>query len=191
MRNKILSTLVIGLLTIISYGQSKGTSNSGIKAGYNLSSIRNSDQSETNHKSGFHAGFYNEYFVANNFAFQTELLYSQQGYEVENSSYKLTQELDYINLATVFKIYPVKFFYVELGPQLGYAISHKERVESFINSTRTFTPNSFTWGLNAGVGLVSKGGFTVSGRYYYGLGEIVNDTEYFNNILQLSVAFKF
>lgn len=191
MKHRILNILVIVLVTSVAYSQNKGASNSGIKAGYNISSVRNSDQSETNHKNGFHAGLYNEYFISNNVAFQTELVYSQQGYEVQNSSYKLTQELDYINLTTMFKMYPVKFFFVELGPQLGYAISHTERIESFINSTREFTPNSFTWGLNAGVGLVSKGGFTLSGRYYYGLGEIVNDTEYFNNVLQFSVAFKF
>lgn len=191
MNNKFLFTLVAVCSFSFGFSQTKGTSNSGIKAGYNVSSVRNNDQSESNHKSGFHVGFYNDYFFSDDFSFQTELFYSQQGYQVENSSYKLTQDLDYINIATMFKAYPIEFFFIELGPQIGFAISHKEKMESFINSSRAFNPNSFTWGMNAGVGLVTKGGFTVSGRYHYGLGEVVDETEYFNNVFHLSLAFQF
>ncbi|MFD0963313.1 porin family protein [Pseudofulvibacter geojedonensis] len=189
--------LSLGILLSIQLGFSQENADNdrssvGLKAGYNSSSVRTDSGSEANHKSGFYIGFFGESFVGKSISIQPELMYSQQGYEVETSSYTYTQKLNYINLPIMIKVYPVEGFYLELGPQIGYAISHKEEFDSsLINSSREFEPNSFTWGLNGGIGFVTKGGFGINARYHYGLGEVINDSNYFNNVLQIGVALHF
>lgn len=164
----------------------------GIKGGYNLASVRNSDGDETDQRHGFHIGFFNESALSNFLSVQTELTYSQQGYEFENSSYRLTQKIDYINLPLMLKLYPTNVFYLEAGPQIGYAISHKEEVETFgLSSTNTYEPNSFDWGMNFGVGFKSEMGIILAARYHYGLGKIYDETSYYNNVLQFSLGFEF
>lgn len=164
----------------------------GIKGGYNLASVRNSDGDETDQRDGFHIGFFNESSLSNLLSVQTELTYSQQGYEFENSSYRLTQKIDYINLPLMLKLYPTNVFYLEAGPQIGYAISHKEEVETFgLSSTNTYEPNSFDWGMNFGVGFKSEMGMVLGARYHYGLGKIYDETNYYNNVLQFSLGFEF
>lgn len=164
----------------------------GIKGGYNLASVRNSDGDETDQRHGLHIGFFNESALSNFLSVQTELTYSQQGYEFENSNYRLTQKIDYINLPLMLKLYPTKVFYLEAGPQIGYAISHKEEVEAFgLSSTNTYEPNSFDWGMNFGVGFKSEMGIVLGARYHYGLGKIYDETNYYNNVLQFSLGFEF
>ncbi|MDP2069508.1 MAG: porin family protein [Lutibacter sp.] len=164
----------------------------GIKGGYNLASVRNSDGDETDQRDGFHIGFFNESALSNLLSIQTELTYSQQGYQFENSSYRLTQKIDYINLPLMLKLYPTNVFYLEAGPQIGYAISHKEEVETFgLSSTNTYEPNSFDWGMNFGVGFKSEMGVVLGARYHYGLGKIYDETSYYNNVLQFSLGFEF
>jgi opacity protein-like surface antigen len=192
MKHRIFIAFLLVLAIGTVYGQRKGTSTTGIKFGYNSSSVRVDDQSETNHKDGFHLGLVNESFISEHLSLQFELMYSQQGYEVENPNYRLTQRLNFINLPLMLKVYPVKSFYFEVGPQIGYAISHKEDFESFlVNNTREFEPNSFTWGANAGLGFRITEQFSIEGRYHYGLGEVVSDTDYFNNVFQLSAVLRF
>lgn len=164
----------------------------GIKGGYNLASVRNADGDQTNQRQGFNIGFYGESYITNFLSIQPELIYSQQGYVIENSSYKLTQKLNYINFPLMFKLYPSKVFYMEAGPQIGYAISHKEEMETFIlENTKKFEPKSFDWGLNFGVGFKSGSGLVLGARYHYGLGEIYEKTNYYNNVVQLFLGFEF
>lgn len=164
----------------------------GLKGGYNLASVRNSDGDETDQRQGFHIGVFGESHLTNFLAIQTELTYSQQGYKIENSNYRLTQKIDYINLPLMLKLYPTKVFYLEAGPQIGYAISHKEEIETFvINNNNTYEPNSIDWGVNFGLGFKSETGIILGARYHYGLGKIYEETNEYNNVLQLSLGFEF
>lgn len=196
MRTSILASVLTLLFLQFGFSQetslSNHESNAGIKAGYNLSSVRADNGSETNHKSGFYLGVYGESFIGKLIAIQPELMYSQQGYEIKTNSYKYTQKLNYINLPIMIKIYPANGFYLEVGPQIGYAITHKEEFDSsLVDSERALEPNSFTWGVNGGIGFVSESGFGINARYHYGLGEVVDGTDYFTNVLQLGVSIKF
>ena len=193
----LLLTAILGAISVVTVNAQETKTDAktgvfGIKGGYNLSSIRNADGDESNHKSGFHIGVYGESFINNTLSIQPEIMYSQQGYQVETESYKLTQKVNYLNVPLMFKVYPTAVFYLEFGPQIGFAIAHKEEFESFLgSSSRDFTPNSFNWGANAGLGFKTKDGITFGARYHYGLGEINDETDYFNNVLQLSVGVSF
>ncbi|WP_372745911.1 porin family protein [Lutibacter sp.] len=164
----------------------------GLKGGYNLASVRNSEGNETDQRQGFHVGFFGESNINNFLALQIEFTYSQQGYVIENSNFKLTQKIDYLNLPFMLKLYPTKTFYLEAGPQIGYAISHKENIETFLGGSESnFDPNSVDWGANVGLGFKTETGLILGARYHYGLGKVYEDTNEYNNVLQLSIGFIF
>lgn len=169
--------------------KSSSRSNGGIKGGYNLAAVSFDGNGETDQRDGFHVGVYGESFISDSFSIQPELMYSQQGYIIKSSNSTFTQKLDYINLPVMLKAYPSKNFFLEAGPQVGLAISHKEMYEGFITTSREFDPNKFDWGMNFGAGFKTDGGISLGVRYHLGLGNLydTNDKAY-NRVLQFSLG---
>lgn len=167
-------------------------SNSGIKGGYNLSAVSFDGEGETGQRHSFHIGLYGESFISNDISIQPELLYSQQGYEIRNSNSTFTQKLNYINLPIMLKAYPSEHFFLEAGPQIGLAISHKEELESSIlDTTEEFDPNSFDWGINFGSGFKTKTGVSLGVRYHLGLGDLYDEGNPKNRVWQFYIGFDF
>ncbi|MEW4924942.1 porin family protein [Algibacter sp. 2305UL17-15] len=188
----ILVTILCAMFNL--NAQDPNTSKTGIKLGYNLAAISFDGDSETGQRHGFHAGFYGESFVSNAVAFQVELLYSQQGYELKNNSGTFTQKLDYINLPLLLKIYPSENFFFEAGPQAGFAISHKEEFDSnfnLFNTSNEFEPQNFDWGVNFGGGFKTDSGVSLGVRYHLGLGDIYDEGSPQNRVWQFSLGFDF
>ncbi|MFD0963773.1 porin family protein [Pseudofulvibacter geojedonensis] len=196
MKNKLLLLLFAFTLTVTAQEENKqtekNTSRFGIKGGYNLASIKTDSNGTTDNRHGFHIGIFGESFISDFFSIQPELMYSQQGYKIENELYELEQRLNYLNLPIMLKVYPDEAFYLELGPQVGYAISHKEELKSnILTTTKSFEPNSFDWGVNAGLGFRSRSGFSIGARYHLGLGKIYEDSDTFNRLIQFSCGLDF
>ncbi len=193
------TTLIIAITFIIgthSYSQedTKNDSNTGIKGGYNLSAVSFDGDGETGQRHSFHIGFYTESFLNPNVAIQLELQYSQQGYEIRDSGGTFTQKLNYINLPLLLKIYPSDNFFLETGPQIGYAITHKEEFDSsfdLFDTSREFTPKSFDWGVNFGGGFKTDSGVSFGLRYHLGLGDIYDEGKPKNRVWQFSLGFDF
>lgn len=175
--------LVIAMLfSVIAFSQEK-ESYFGIKAGYNLSSLRNGDADNRN---GFHIGIYGEHEISENVSFQPELVYSQLGFKDSASK---TVKMDYIQIPLMFKGYIFKPLYVELGPQIGVNINKKEETDFvFGTSTKTTEPNTFDWGINGGVGFAINPGITLGVRYYHGLSSAYKDADEFNTLYQVFVG---
>ncbi|MBF8150442.1 PorT family protein [Winogradskyella sp. F6397] len=172
----------------------KNKSNAGLKFGYNLAAVSFDEDSETGQRHGFHVGFYGESFASKHIAIQVELLYSQQGYEVKDNSGTFTQKLNYINLPLVLKIYPSDNFFLEAGPQVGFAISHKEEFDSSFNlfdTEQEFEPSRFDWGMNFGGGFKTDSGVSLGVRYHLGLGDIYDEGSPKNRVWQFSLGFDF
>ena len=170
------------------------TSNFGIKGGYNLAAVSFDEDSETGQRHSFHVGFYGESFFTESIALQVELLYSQQGYEIESNGGTFTQKLDYINVPLMFKMYPDNNLFLEVGPQIGLAISHEETFDSNFNlfdTSQEFEPNSFDWGVNFGGGFKTNSGISLGVRYHLGLGDIYEEGNPKNRVWQFSVGFDF
>ncbi|MCK0132073.1 PorT family protein [Flavobacteriaceae bacterium F08102] len=170
------------------------TSNVGIKGGYNLSAITYDGSEETGHRHGFHVGMYGNSSITNTLALQMELLYSQQGYKIEDNSGTFIQKLDYINLPLMLQIYPVQSFYLESGAQIGWAVSHKEIVDSnfdLFDTETTFNPYTFDWGFNFGAGIKLDSGLNFGVRYHLGMGEIYEEGGTKNRIWQFSMGIDF
>ena len=197
MKRIYITLIVILACNFIVQAQQEETSdksNFGIKGGYNLSAVSFDGDGETGQRHGFHLGFYGESFVNDNFALQVEFLYSQQGYEIKNNSGTFTQKLDYINLPLMFKVYPDNNFFLEVGPQVGLAISHKETFDSSFNlfdTSQEFEPNNFDWGFNFGGGFKTDSGVSLGVRYHLGLGDVYDEGSPKNRVWQFSIGFDF
>jgi hypothetical protein len=164
-------------------------SNGGIKGGYNLAAVSFDGDGETEQRHGFHIGVYGESFISESFSIQPELMYSQQGYEITNSSGTFTQKLDYINLPLMLKAYPSKNFFLEAGPQIGLAVSHKEEYDGLFSGSQEYDPNNFDWGMNFGGGFKTDSGISFGVRYHLGLGDLYDEGKAQNRVLQFSLGF--
>lgn len=191
MKNTYLTlALFFGVLsTMNAQDHSVPKSNAGIKGGYNLAAVNYDGNGETGQRHGFHVGVYGESFISESFSIQPELMYSQQGYEIKDANGTFTQKLDYINLPVMLKAYPSKNFFLEAGPQIGLAVSHKEVYEGLFNSSQQYDPNNFDWGMNFGAGFKTDSGISLGVRYHLGLGDLYDNDKAHNRVWQFSVGF--
>ena len=195
MKKLILSTIVMSIISITTHAQDLYKKSSvGIIGGYNLASAQFDGDSNVDQRHGFHVGFYNEIFLKERFSVQTELLYSQQGYKIETDNGDFTQKIDYLNLPILLKGYFTDHFYIEAGPQIGVAVSHKEEIDAnfdFFDNTNEIAPNDFDWGANIGTGFKFDSGINIGARYYFGLGKVYDEENQKNRVLQISLGYDF
>lgn len=197
MKNTFL-TITIIFATIINSGAQDSDdlfkSNAGIKLGYNLAAVSFDGDTETGQRHAFHLGFYGESFLSEAIALQIEVLYSQQGYELQDNGGTFTQKLDYINLPVSLKLYPSENFFLEVGPQAGIAISHKEEFDSnfgLFDTSQEFDPSNFDWGFNFGGGFKTNSGASIGVRYHLGMGEVYDEGSPQNRVWQFYLGFDF
>lgn len=164
-------------------------SNAGIKGGYNLAAVSFDGDGETDQRHSFHVGVYGESFISESFSIQPELLYSQQGYVITDSNGTFTQKLNYINLPIMLKAYPSQNFFLEAGPQIGLAVSHKEEYDGLFSTSQEYDPNSFDWGMNFGTGFKTESGISFGVRYHLGLGDLYDENKAYNRVWQFSLGF--
>ncbi|TXD52776.1 MULTISPECIES: porin family protein [unclassified Polaribacter] len=192
----IYITIALMITSIISLSAQdrKNKSTAGIKGGYNVSSVSFDGSSETEKLHGYHIGIYGESYIGKYLSIQPEILYSKQGYKIIDENGTYTQKLDYINVPLMLKVYPVKSFFIEAGPQIGFSIAHKETFDSgFIlyDTSKEFEPSNFDWGVNLGVGFKSDAGVTLAARYHLGQSDIYDEDKPKNRVLQISLGFEF
>lgn len=162
----------------------------GVKAGLNISSLT-SDKNEldSSDKTGFTAGVMAEIPLAKNFSIQPEVLYSQQGMkfsysdiDVENSHYKSTIELNYLNIPVMLKYYVVKGLSVQAGPQIGILLKASNKYQdNFLGyeNQETFSLSDYASGIdtsvNFGLGYQFKNKFYADARYNISYSDIFKD----------------
>ncbi|MEZ7498617.1 porin family protein [Flavobacterium sp. Arc3] len=181
--------LLVGIATSNAQDTATHQSNAGIKGGYNLAAVSFDGDGETGQRHGFQIGVYGESFISESFSIQPELMYSQQGYEIKDVNGTFTQKLNYINLPVMLKAYPSKNFFLETGPQIGLAISHKEEYDGLFSSSQEYDPNNFDWGMNFGAGFKTNSGISLGVRYHLGLGDLYDEGKAQNRVWQFSVGF--
>jgi hypothetical protein len=191
----IYITIALLITSIVSNAQDiENRATAGIKGGYNLSSVSFDGSSETEKLNGFHIGIYGESFIGEHISIQPEILYSQQGYKITDNSGTYKQKLNYINIPLMLKLYPVKSFFLEAGPQIGFSISHKETFDSGFNlydTSQEFEPNNFDWGVNLGAGFKSDAGVSLGARYHLGQSDIYDEDKPKNRVFQIYLGFEF
>lgn len=170
----------------------------GVKAGVNYSdpSIVNTKASS---KIGYHVGGIAE-FKFSKFAIQPELMYSVLGAKFNGNFIKSDANVGYLSLPVFLKVYFLKKFSVEAGPQISYAINENtETTLSGNNLGEILQVNDFDYGISAGASAQLTEAIFVQLRGVYGFGEITKKTgipqiDSFivkNRALQLSLGYKF
>lgn len=194
----------------------------GVKGGVNVASIGAADNANFDPRISFHLGGLVEIPLVGKFAIQPELLYSSQGAKqgyynlVFDSNIKSKTKLDYINVPIMGKYYIIKSLSIELGPQIGFLISAKNKYENFdesgvIDEKDFYNTIDFSVGIGASYRL--DNGVFFSLRFNKGISNINNynfdyylvdgdpiDGPYYdydvnhnkrNNVLQLSAGYAF
>ena len=155
----------------------------GVRAGLNIANVTGGDGTDTKPLTGIYAGVFKEItIVPLIFFLQPEIQYSSQGYKIEDTDFSI----NYINLPVMAKVYALKMFSLEAGPQVGFKISDNIDVAEGENKIETFD-TAFAGGL----GLNFPFGLGINARYVMGLSEIEKDSDAKNQVIQLGASFKF
>ena len=154
----------------------------GVRAGLNIANVTGGDGTDTKPLTGIYAGVFKEItIVPLIFFLQPELQYSSQGFKSGDTDYSI----NYINLPVMAKVYALKMFSLEAGPQVGFKISDNFPGESG-DDLQTFD-TAFAGGL----GLNFPFGLGINARYVMGLSEIEKGSDAKNQVIQLGASFKF
>lgn len=161
----------------------------GVKAGANFATLSGDDAGDVDMKVGLHIGGVAEFMLSEQFAIQPELLFSMQGYSVEDVNFNL----NYINVPISAKYYFTEGFSAHLGPQIGFLMSAKATDgDNDVDIKDGYS--SIDYGVNIGAGYKLESGLFFNARYYFGLADIPDtdaDVKVKNSVIQVSVGYMF
>ncbi|WP_016989537.1 porin family protein [Flavobacterium sp. ACAM 123] len=155
----------------------------GIKGGLNYANYSGSEM-QFDALTSYHAGLVAEIKLVDSFSIQPELLYSTQGATYKNVVEEFRNELGYLAIPVMAKIYLNKSVSLELGPQASFLLSER-------NNFDVRDANTFDFAANAGLGLKITKSFFVAGRYSLGLTDVSTSAETKNSVVQVSAGFLF
>lgn len=169
----------------------------GVKGGVNFANVTGDDFEGPESRTSFHVGVLVEFPLTDAFSIQTEALYSGQGFKSEiegiGTSDNIEYQLDYINVPVLAKIYVTDGLSFEVGPQFSFKVN--EEIDSDPNNNPgdldLDEAESFDFGVAGGLTFQTGAGFFATGRYTYGLTEIIKDVDVKNSVFQLGIGFKF
>ncbi|WPR70045.1 porin family protein [Flavobacterium sp. NG2] len=183
----LIGALLIGL-TSLTQAQSVRL---GVKGGINYANQNGTDitLNSTNYQSteaitSYHAGLVAEIKLLENIAIQPELLYSTQGATYKNAVEEFKNELGYISIPLLAKIYLSKSLSLEAGPQASFLLSERNKFDYKESETFEFA------GL-VGLGLNVTKNLFLQARYGVGLTEASKDAQTKNSTFQVSAGILF
>ena len=170
----------------------------GLKAGLNLSNISNnlSDISfSPRMKPDFHIGaLCNLNFGSRNdqpgfFGLQIEVLYSRQGFTVDGEKVNF----NYITIPLLAKLYVYEGFNLELGPWMSYLLAVAPNEMAIDGNTIRLSDlkGGKDVGLAVGAAYESALGWIVNARYMHGLSDMARNIQWKNQVISISVGWKF
>lgn len=173
----------------------------GLKAGPQITNIVGDDVEDWDSKLGFMGGAYANIRFSEQLAFQPELLYSGQGAKAEFMGSDVKLNLSYINIPLMMKWYAYEGLNFEFGPQIGFNVASKVKVEGsafeIADGTYDFDEvfgedvETVDFGLNIGAGYELPMGLNFGVRYGLGLTDVVKDTKAKNSVFSLGIGYSF
>lgn len=177
----------------------------GIKTGINLSKEtkteveRQVEDFDNEFRKGFHIGGIVTYSINKQWELEGNLMYSQQGYKEHLFSIKNNRTIysirsNYINLPIAIKYYPLEHLYIEMGPQIGFLISKKHKIQGEGNITKyiPLKPNHIDLSLFCGLGYKFSNNILLEARYIHGLNNTYKNVALSQNRnIQISIGYMF
>ncbi|MFI3306442.1 MAG: porin family protein [Rikenellaceae bacterium] len=215
MKKIILSVAAICMMAVSTVSAQDFTY--GVKVGLNLANLsgyETGDDEKNKSRLGFAVGVTGEYSLSDKMSVSAELLYSAQGdkitYEdsgdIDGYSYseegKEKYNLSYLNIPILYGYKVMDKLTVKAGIQLGFLLSAKnvEKYEcTFDGETEKYDEeydiksgcNSIDFAIPVGVAYDLTEKIAVDLRYNIGMSSIYDGYTSKNNVLQLSVGYKF
>ena len=175
--------LISAILIVLSFSAQAQLLQIGVKAGLNYANFSRTEI-QTDAITSYHAGLVAEIKLLDKFSIQPELLYTTQGASYENAGQEFKNELGYIAIPVLAKIYLSDSFSLELGPQASFLLSEKDKFNAKDS-------NTFDFGLAAGLGFKITKNIFIQGRYVLGLSEVSAEAETKNSVFQVSAGLLF
>lgn len=165
----------------------------GFKIGGNYANV-GGDIDNTDARIRLHLGAVIEFPVSQRFYIQPEVLYSAQGYKIEDAGVENEISLNYLALPIIAKYYVTEQISLETGPQFATLANASNSIDDDSNEFfDTFESFDFAWSLGAGYKFES--GLFFQLRYNLGISNIINtniiDINSTNAVGQLSVGYLF
>ena len=157
----------------------------GIKGGVNFASLNGDDADGWDGRTGFHLGLLAEFGLSESFAIQPEILYSAQGAEMDDVTFKL----DYLTIPVMAKYFATDAFSIEAGPYIGFNTTSEWDLDGDTVDLKDET-ESTDFGVGLGLGYELPMGVFFQARYAMGLSDIGSDADIKNSVFQLSVGYK-
>ena len=174
----------------------------GVGGGPVFSKVDFSPKVAQNYKNGYYGGISAKYISEKNLGLILELNYTQLGWAeayADNPNYSYTRTLNYIEMPLMTHIYAgnkVRFI-LNIGPQFGFLLGSSadmsQALADYVATQKSAAgvgesipevryddaDKKIDYGITAGTGLQFKtgiGDFDLEGRYYFGLGDVFNNT---------------
>lgn len=160
----------------------------GIRAGVNFATVSGGEIPNVGGITGYYAGVYYQLSLIKDLLyFQPEVQYSGQGFSSSGTGTTIDYNMDYITVPLLVKIYVIKIFSFEAGPQLGFNISDSfDSTDLDGYAVDTFDP-AMAFGMNINLPF----GLSLDARYVLGFGDAFTDTSEKNQVIQAGLGFKF
>lgn len=185
-----MKKFVLALISfcIVAIGAQAQKMTPGIKGGLNIADV--SGINGDNRLSG-HVGLFLHSKINPKWSVQPEILYSGQGQQYIFLNNEYTLALSYIQVPVMFQFHPVKQFYVEFGPQLGFLLAANVKDDgNKVEVDNDYKKVDLAICFGAGFQLTTMLGFYA--RYNAGLSDITkkDNRDYFNRVGQIGIAVR-
>ncbi len=196
---KLITAATVMLATVSMSAQERDIA-IGVKGGVNFATVTGDDFGSPDSRTSFHVGLVTEFPMNDLLSIQAEALYSGQGFKGNFKGFdgdKVEYQLDYISIPVLAKIYVTRGLSLEVGPQFSFKINDEFDFNPNSNNgdinleNTSFAAKDFEVAVGAGLTFQTEMGLFASGRYNYGLTEIIENTDIKNSVFQVSVGYKF
>ncbi len=180
----------------------------GVKGGLNFAKVSSASDISSSGQSGFNVGLFFAAPPTKIFSFQSEMLFSRQGYNYKTTENTGNVNLDYFTQAQIMCINITKFFQLQFGAQTAILLS--ANVDSTNKTTGGTSPyddvtdlmNRFDYGYAVGFQVDPFNGLLIGARYNVSLAKLYTGLQTYqmptftiedakNNVAQLYAGWRF
>lgn len=164
----------------------------GAKAGVNFATVNGDDVEDVDGRTAFQIGAVANIPISELFAVQPEVVYSAQGFTIEETvlgmTFEGTGKLDYINIPVLADFTIAEGLSLQGGPQLGILVTDEFEVEG---ETESLDAESIDFGAALGAQYKLPMGLFFQARYTVGLTDIDSEANVKNSVLSICAGWFF